>query len=50
MEPVWITARDVQPGQGGVDMGDAARERVRVCSSVAGAHSGCEDGPVAPDP
>lgn len=49
MEPVWVTARHMQPGQDGVDMGGAARERVRVCLGAAGPHAGRQDGAVAPN-
>ena len=48
MEPVRFAARDVQPGQDGVDMGGAAGERVRVRVGAAGAHAGRQDGAVAP--
>lgn len=50
MEPVRVAARNVQPGQDGVDMGGAARERVRVCLGADGPHAGRQDGAVAPGP
>lgn len=50
MERLRVAARDVQPGQVGVDMGDAARKRIRVCLGAARPHTRREDGAVAPYP
>lgn len=50
VEPVRVAARHVQPGQDGVAMGGAAGQRVRVRVGDAGAHTGREDGAVAPSP